>query len=117
MRFKYFLLLRYKLFGISSVFITLFGRFLSVKISIRSFANIRDALGSRIIDLEVPEGSDIQSLLKKLCEQYPQARGLIFEEGNLRNSLKIALDLENIRDLSIPLRDGQQVALIPPTGG
>jgi molybdopterin synthase catalytic subunit len=76
---------------------------------VRSFAGLREALGSGDMALQVAAGTTVAGLLARLASQYPDA-GL----GERRVSVAIN------RAYAAPdrvLSDGDEVALIPPVSG
>lgn len=61
----------------------------------------------------MPENSSLSELFYEL-----ENDNLIFKEINKDPSIKIFLNLKEIKDKSVSLRDGDEVAFLPPvTGG
>ncbi len=61
----------------------------------------------------MPENSSLSELFYEL-----ENDNLIFKEINKDQSIKIFLNLKEIKDKSVSLRDGDEVAFLPPvTGG
>ena len=61
----------------------------------------------------MPENSSLSELFYEL-----ENDNLIFKEINKDPSIKIFLNLKEIKDKSVGLRDGDEVAFLPPvTGG
>lgn len=75
--------------------------------------------GTGVLRLELPEGSTIEDLLKKLEEQYGSRLDisrLVGENPNVKvlvNGREI-MYLDGLRTI---LRDGDSVAFIPPVAG
>ncbi len=91
-----------------------------MKITVRSFANIRDAIGSRVVELDLHEKATAWDVLQELVRRYPTLSQILFKDSKLSPSVKIALNSENIEVSEIEqivLSDGHQLVLIPPTGG
>ncbi len=80
-----------------------------MKIRLLAFASASDALGSDELEIELPAGSDLTSL-KQLLEA--RAPGLV----PLWPRLAIAID-GAVVGADHPLRDGAEVALLPPVSG
>ncbi len=78
-------------------------------VSVRLFASLREKVGERQVDVEVPEGADVRALYRALAERYPQVRPYL-------ETAVCAVDEEYVTAAHI-LRDGDRVALIPPVSG
>lgn len=73
------------------------------------FAQARELAGASKFELEVGEGSTPESVLAEMERQAP---GL----ERLRPNLRCAVDQE-YADWSVDLREGAELAFIPPTAG
>lgn len=80
-----------------------------MKVRVRCFAVVRDIVGSRELDVELPEGATARDLLGRFQEEYPRLRGL-------RESLVVAVNREYAQ-AERRLLDGDEVAFIPPVSG
>jgi molybdopterin synthase catalytic subunit/molybdopterin converting factor small subunit len=80
-----------------------------MKVHVLAFASAGDALGRNELDVEVPPGSDLGLLLGLLETGYPQL-------GPLWSRLAVAVD-GRLADRAQPLREGCEVALLPPVSG
>lgn len=80
-----------------------------MKIRLLAFASAGDALGATEIDLEMPEGSRVSDLRNRLDREHP---GI----SPLWPRLAVAVD-GRIVSSEEPLRDGVEVALLPPVSG
>ena len=80
-----------------------------MKVRLRLFASVREIVGSGEVALEVAEGSTVGDLVRQVGERYPRLRGLA-------PSLLLAVNRE-YRAPDHPLRDGDEVGLIPPVSG
>ncbi len=76
---------------------------------VRLFASFREAVGSSVVDLGPMEGRKVSELLAVLAECYPALAGLI-------SQAMVAVNLEYVGP-EHRLRDGDEVALIPPVSG
>jgi molybdopterin converting factor subunit 1 len=81
----------------------------SIKVRVLAFATASDALGAAETELELPSAASVAGLRRVLLERYP---ALV----PLGTRLAIAVDGELARD-DTPLRDGAEVALLPPVSG
>ena len=80
-----------------------------MKITIRLFAQLRLQSGTASVTLELPEGATVSTALDRFFADYP---GL----SPYRPTLLSAVDLDYAAP-GQPLRDGQEIALIPPVQG
>ncbi len=80
-----------------------------MNVRIRFFASVRDIVGKAEMDLDLPGGSSAGDLLDQLTERYPRLQGLA-------PSLLLSVNRE-YADSHHPLREGDEVALIPPVSG
>ncbi len=76
---------------------------------IRLFAGARDAVGEREVRFEVPGGLTAAELLARLGERYPKLRAML-------GSLRLAVNREYVGG-GHRVREGDEVALIPPVSG
>ena len=94
-----------------------------IKIVVTAVAPISAALGTRKLETELPDGSDILGLLKALSDQHGDTfRGLMFDEsGEYKAGHNIIL--HNGRSILAfdgvygRLHDGDEVVLMPMTAG
>ena len=80
-----------------------------MRVRIRLFAGLRDAVGERSIALEINDGATMNELKQCLGQKYPAVRPML-------ESLVCAVDDEYVA-LDEKLREGAEVALIPPVSG
>jgi molybdopterin converting factor subunit 1 len=80
-----------------------------VKVSVRLFARLGDIAGTRETEVEVGEGLRAIDVYRVLCERYPEMSGL-------NGSLMYAVNAEYV-GAETPLRDGDELALVPPVSG
>jgi molybdopterin converting factor subunit 1 len=79
------------------------------KARVRLFARLSDLAGTRETEVELGEGLSARDAYLRLCRRFPQISGL---EG----SLMFAVNTEYVSP-DHPLRDGDELALIPPVSG
>ncbi|HWT78235.1 MAG TPA: MoaD family protein [Candidatus Methylomirabilis sp.] len=80
-----------------------------MKIHVRLFAAMKDIIGRREIVLEVPEGTTASALLRRFVVEYPRLQAL-------QPSLLVAVNREYV-EATRALKDGDEVAYIPPVSG
>lgn len=79
------------------------------KVHVRLFARLADVAGTRSTEVELGEGLTAGDAYRVLCRRYPGMDGL---EG----TLMYAVNAEYVTP-DHPLRDGDELALIPPVSG
>lgn len=80
-----------------------------MRIRLLAFASAGDALGAGEMDLDLPEGSRVAELRERLDRDYPKL-------APLWPRLAVAVDGRVVAP-DEPLRDGAEVALLPPVSG
>jgi molybdopterin synthase catalytic subunit len=78
-----------------------------VRVTLRCFAAVREALGTDSLAVEVPTGTTLEGLRQKLAAEHP---------GLSRVPVAFAQNRDYARGDSV-LRDGDEVAFIPPISG
>lgn len=78
-------------------------------VNVRLFAGLHQLIGERDLTMELPDGATIGTLRDRLGEQYPVVQAFL-------PTLVCAVDEEYVPSEHV-LRDGDQVALIPPVSG
>ncbi|MHA2027994.1 MAG: ubiquitin-like small modifier protein 1 [Candidatus Kariarchaeaceae archaeon] len=86
-------------------------------ISIRIFALIREIVGQPIINLEVNKHSSVNDVLLLLISEYPQVQQRIFADDKINPNLVFVLNDENVTTLNQRIREGDKLAIVPPSGG
>lgn len=84
-----------------------------MKLLVRLFAQLREAAGSELLELSAPRTVDVEGLLEILRDEQPGLAALLADGAF---EFRVAVNLE-IAPRDRPLRDGDEVALIPPVGG
>jgi MoaD family protein len=92
-----------------------------MRVTIRSFAMIREILGNKAIVLDLPQGSTISSLIDDLVKEYHDLKSILHDdEGNINRSYLIALNDEKIEQDNFSnanLKNNDTIHIIPPAGG
>ena len=79
-----------------------------MKCTVKAFGITKEIIGSKLLELELPEGCSVFTLRQQLFEKYPAFNNL--------KSLYIALNNEYADGQAI-LREADEIALIPPVSG
>ena len=80
-----------------------------VQVRLLFFASIKDIVGARQIDVEIPSGSTVGQLLGLLEEKYPRIAGY-------RSILLTSVNEEYAKP-DTTIADGDEVAIFPPVSG
>src|ERR1041384_8351773 len=80
-----------------------------MRVRLLFFATLKDIVGARQLDVELPSGSTIHDLLTRLESEYPRFKGY-------RPVLLTAIN-EDYVDKSARINDGDEVAIFPPVSG
>jgi len=81
-----------------------------MRISVLYFAVLKERLGRSEESLNVPDGNRVKDALDMLTGKY-------WDIAQLRGKFRVALNQEFIDDESVFLKDGDEIALIPPVAG
>jgi len=80
-----------------------------MKVRVRLFAALREAIGATQLEQELPPGAKVQDLMDLLARQYPALRSPM-------SAVRAAVNRQ-YASLQAELQDGDEVALVPPVGG
>lgn len=80
-----------------------------MNVQVRFFSVARDLVGADERTVTLPEGSKASSVVEVLGEEFPPLL-------DWRRSIRIAVNMEYVQNERI-LREGDEVALIPPVSG
>ncbi len=80
-----------------------------MKARVRLFARLSELAGRREIEVELGEGLSAGEAYRLLCSQYPNL-------ADYADSVMYAVNAEYVSP-EYPLRDGDELALIPPVSG
>ena len=80
-----------------------------VQVKLLFFASLKDIVGSRQLDFDVPSGATVNDLLERLEERYPGLRPY-------RSIVLTSLN-EDYVERSTVVSDGDEVAIFPPVSG
>lgn len=77
-------------------------------------------MGKKEMDVEYREGMTVGDLLRDLCSQSEAMQKACFEDGKLRDYVKLLVNGHNIQflnGLDTVLKDGDVIAVFPPVAG
>jgi molybdopterin converting factor subunit 1 len=81
----------------------------TVRISILYFASVKDATGIRMESIDLSNDTSIREMLSKISIIYPKLKHIL-------NNIQISVNYR-IVDLNTVLKEGDEVALLPPISG
>ncbi len=80
-----------------------------MRVVVKLFGAVRESVGEKELQVEIAEGATLRTLRERLASQYP-----IFDE--LGDRLAGSVGYEVVPD-ETPLREGDEVAFLPPVSG
>jgi MoaD family protein len=81
----------------------------AMKIRVQFYAQLRDQIGMRELDIELVEGATVRDLLEKVYAQQPALRPH-------DKSILIGAGVEFV-DRNYELKPGEEIAIMPPVQG
>ena len=95
---------------------------MTFKVTARFFTTLREITGKKEEPVEFPKTATITSLLKELSKKYgKEFDDYMFDElGDVRGHLQILVNGKSVATtggLNTKLKEGDQVAILPPVGG
>lgn len=79
------------------------------RVKILLFATLRDYVGSKIVELEIPIGTTVQGLTNLLVAKYPRME-------KVRDSMLTAINREYAANEQV-IPDNAEIAYFPPVSG
>lgn len=79
-----------------------------MKVNVKFFALGRELVGDSNLQIDIKEGNSVQSLVEQLKSRHPKLKKL--------KSFLVAVNME-YADFQKPLKEGDEVAIIPPVSG
>jgi molybdopterin converting factor subunit 1 len=80
-----------------------------MRVTIRLFARLRDLVGATELEQVLPDGATVAEAWSRLVADHPAA-------APYEASMSCAVNADYAR-MSAPLRDGDEVAFLPPVSG
>ena len=91
-----------------------------MRITIRSFAMIREALGSKDTSIEIEAGSKVSNAISLIADEFPKAKVFLYENTRIRSNLLIMVNEDKIDPIdysTFALKENDNLIIIPPSGG
>jgi molybdopterin synthase sulfur carrier subunit len=93
-----------------------------VKITVRLFTTLREFAGTKREELEFSTAVNVENVLDALVNRYgKEFRDYLYdEEKRVRGHLQLLINGKSVgllEDMKTILKDGDQLAIIPPVGG
>jgi molybdopterin synthase sulfur carrier subunit len=92
-----------------------------MNVELRCFGPVRDAVGARTTERDLPEGATVGDLLSELAAESADLEGqLLNESGEVGDSINVTVEGRNVRQLdgaATTLTDGDVVRIAPPVVG
>jgi molybdopterin synthase sulfur carrier subunit len=85
-------------------------------VDVRLFADLAEAAGDRVVEVDVPADATVETALERLRDSHPAVAERLFDGDAVRQGYTVAVDGETVEP-SAPLA-GDELAVFPPvTGG
>lgn len=92
-----------------------------ITVRINLYATFRSAFGQKSLELSLPEGATVRTVLHHLVEARPAFRSeILADHGQLPKYVTIfssGRDIRSLQGLETPLTDGAVLDLFPPVAG
>jgi molybdopterin synthase sulfur carrier subunit len=94
----------------------------SIKVKVKFFTTLREIVGKKEEQIELSRSVTMEALLRQVSKTYgKEFQDYLYDElGNLRGHLHFLVNGKSItalQGLKTKLREGDQVAILPPVGG
>lgn len=79
---------------------------------------LREVIGSRIYEMEIEDKNTIKDVITKLVYQFPPLlQFLLTENSEFNSNILLIVNGSQKIDTSYILQEGDELALVPPSGG
>lgn len=89
-----------------------------MQLTLKFFANFREAVGGKLLEREFPDGTTVGDALVALETDYEELD--LLEQGDLRpqiNVLKNGREVLHLAGVETTLEDGDTLSIFPPVAG
>ena len=86
-----------------------------MKISVRLFANFREAVGKKDISFET-NGNNVMAVVLSLIALYPALGPLMLHDGNLKPYVNVLINGKKAEPTD-RIKEGDEIAIFPPVSG
>jgi len=95
---------------------------MKIKVKVRFFTSLREIVGKREEQIEFSKGVTVEELLRHLSQKHGERfRDYVYdEEGEVRGHLQFLVNGQStttLQGFKTKLKEGDQVAILPPVGG
>lgn len=92
-----------------------------MKVKFKLFANFREAVRGKEVELEI-KGDTVDDAIKTLLERYPNLAPMTLQDGKIKPYVNILLNTQKISaagpgGLSSIIKENDEIALFPPVSG
>lgn len=93
-----------------------------IKVSVKLFLTLREIVGEKVIDMELPERSTVIDLANSMARKYGRAfsKYAFDEKHQIQEFLNFLVNGKNIKyldGLKTTLNDGDSITILPPAAG
>ncbi len=91
-----------------------------MKIYIRSFAMIREIIGSKRIDMYINDDVNIKDVIRQLVLNYPALQEYLIKNGEINNNILLVINSDEVNKTDykkIILKENDEISIVPPSGG
>lgn len=91
-----------------------------MELTLRFFANFREAVGSKTIDREYEDDATVGEVLASLETEFDGLEGMLLADGDLKpqiNVLKNGREVLHLDGIGTELADGDSLSVFPPVAG
>jgi MoaD family protein len=85
------------------------------------YSQVRDAVGQESIEVDAGENEDVDGLIDRLIDRYPDLQGvLVDDEGEIASSVNVMKNGKHINHFDedeLVLADGDEVRFLPQLSG
>jgi len=82
-----------------------------LQVKVKFYGSLRKLTRAKEINVEVPEGSSVMELITYLSDIYGEEfEREVIDKGKIKRLVRIALNEEDIEDLSEKLEEGDEVS-------
>jgi len=94
----------------------------SIRVKVKFFTTLREIVGKKEEQIELSRSVTVEALLRQLSTTYGKDfEDYIYNElGNIRGHLQFLVNGNSVtalQGLKTKLREGDQIAILPPVGG
>jgi len=94
----------------------------SIRVKVKFFTTLREIVGKKEEQIEFSRSVTVEALMKQLLKKYgKEFEDYVYDElGNVRGHLQFLVNGNSVTALQgfkTKLRDGDQIAILPPVGG